>query len=448
MSRSRKARIPTEPVRARIESLTHDGRGVTHVDGKTVFVDGALAGEDVEFLYIARQRRYDEAKATQIFSASPDRVEPRCAYFGLCGGCSFQHLREDAQIEAKQKTLLENLEHIGRVTPKNILPPLTGPNWGYRRKARLAVKYVIKKERVLVGFREKHSHYVADVARCEVLHPSVGLLLPQLSALVASLSIKDQIPQIEVAIGDHATALILRHLAPLSDGDKVLLTEFARLHNFLFYLQPHGLDTVTLLWPEREALSSRLGALSYKLERHNVEFEFQPTLFTQVNADINISMVDRALECLDVQPQDQVLDLFCGLGNFTLPIARRAAHVVGVEGEAGLVQLARDNAARNGISNVEYHAANLAQDAMIYSWARRPFQKILLDPPRSGAFELVQQAALWKAPRVVYVSCNPATLARDAGVLVNEHGYKLHSAGVMDMFPHTAHVEAIAIFNK
>lgn len=441
MSRSRKAKIPTEPARASIESLTHDGRGVTHVDGKTVFVDGALAGEDVEFLYFERQRRYDAAKATQIFSASPDRVEPRCAHFSVCGGCALQHLRDTAQIEAKQKALLDSLEHIGHVTPKNILPPLTGPIWGYRRKARLAVKYVIKKERVLVGFREKHSHYVADIARCEVLHPSVGLILPQLSALVASLSIKDQIPQIEVAIGDHATALIVRHLAPLSEADRILLIEFARQHDIIMYGQLHGLDSVALLWPER-------GVLSYRLERHNLEFEFQPTLFTQVNSDINALMVDRAIECLDLQSQDQVLDLFCGLGNFTLPIARRAAHVVGVEGEAGLVQLARDNAARNGISNVEYHAANLAQDIQIYPWARRPFQKILLDPPRSGAFELVQQAAMWKAPRVVYVSCNPATLARDADVLVNQHGYKLRSAGVMDMFPHTAHVEAIAVFTR
>lgn len=440
MSKRRSA-LPTEPVRARIESLTHDGRGVTHIEGKTVFVDGALAGEVVEFQYIGRQRRYDEAKTLTVIEASADRVLARCAHFGVCGGCALQHVREAAQIEAKQKSLLDDLERIGRVKPKHVLPPLTGPSWGYRRKARLAVKYVIKKERVLVGFREKHSHYLADIANCEVLYPAVATLLPQLSTLVAALSIKEQIPQIEVAVGDNATALILRHLAPLHEADRQLLTGFAQQHAIHLYLQPKGPDSVMLLWPKQ-------GVLTYKLARHNVEFEFRPTLFTQVNAQMNAFMVDRALELLDVQAQDQVLDLFCGLGNFTLPIARRAAQVVGVEGDAGLVQAARDNAQHNAVSNVDYHASNLSENVMIYPWARQTYDKILLDPPRSGAHELVQQAALWSAPRVVYVSCNPATLARDAGVLVNERGYRLISAGVMDMFPHTAHVESIALFQK
>lgn len=440
MSKRRKP-LPTEPVRARIESMTHDGRGVTHVGGKTVFVDGALAGEAVEFQYIAQQRRYDEAKIIQVIEASEDRVTPRCAHFGVCGGCALQHVRPEAQIAAKQKALLDDLERIGHVKPRHVLPPLTGPNWGYRRKARLAVKYVIKKERVLVGFREKHSHYLADITHCDVLYPAVAQLLPQLTALVTDLSIKEQIPQIEVAVGDHATALIVRHLAPFSAADRILLTDFAQRHTIQLYLQPEGLESVTLLWPEQ-------GVLTYTLERHKVEFEFRPTLFTQVNAEMNAAMVDRALELLDIQPYDHVLDLFCGLGNFTLPIARRAAHVTGVEGDAGLVQTARENAQHNAITNVDYHASNLGEDVMIYPWARKTYAKVLLDPPRSGAHELVQQAALWTAPRVVYVSCNPATLARDAGVLVNERGYRLISAGVMDMFPHTAHVESIALFQK
>lgn len=437
----RRQPLPAEPVRARIESITHDGRGITHIDGKTVFVDGALAGEEVEFQYIGRQRRYDEAKAIQIIEASADRVTPRCAHFGVCGGCALQHVRPEAQISAKQKALFDDLERIGHVKPRHVLPPITGSSWGYRRKARLAVKYVIKKERVLVGFREKHSHYLADIAHCEVLHPAVAKLFPELAARVAALSIKEQIPQIEVAVGDNAIALIVRHLAPLSEADHALLTGFAQQHAIHLYLQSEGLDSVTLLWPEQ-------GVLTYRLERHSVEFIFRPTLFTQVNADINTLMVDRALELLDVQPQDHVLDLFCGLGNFTLPIARRAAHVAGVEGDAGLVQTASDNARHNAITNVDYHASNLSEDVMIYPWARKTYDKILLDPPRSGAHELVQQAALWTAPRVVYVSCNPATLARDAGVLVNERGYRLVSAGVMDMFPHTAHVESIALFQK
>lgn len=437
----RRPPLPTEPVRARIESLTHDGRGVTHIDGKTVFVDGALTGEEVEFQYIARQRRYDEGKTLRVIEASADRVTARCAHFGVCGGCALQHMRETAQIQAKQKTLLDDLERIGHVKPKHVLPALTGPSWGYRRKARLAVKYVIKKERVLVGFREKHSHYLADIANCEVLYPAVAKLLPQLSALVAALSIKEQIPQFEVAVGDNAIALIMRHLAPLSEADRALLAGFAQQHAIHLYLQAKGPDSIELLWPQRSVLS-------YRLERHNVEFEFRPTLFTQVNAEMNALMVDRALELLDLQPQDQVLDLFCGLGNFTLPIARRAAHGVGVEGDAALVQAARDNAQHNAIANVDYHVSNLNEDVMIYPWARKTYDKVLLDPPRSGAHELVQQAALWTAPRVVYVSCNPATLARDAGVLVHERGYRLVSAGVMDMFPHTAHVESIALFQK
>lgn len=437
----RRRNLPTELVRARIESLTHDGRGVTHVDGKTVFVDGALTGEEVEFQYFARQRRYDEAKTIQVIEASVDRMTPRCAHFGVCGGCALQHVRPEAQIAAKQKALLDDLERIGHVKPRHVLPPITGSSWGYRRKARLAVKYVIKKQRVLVGFREKHSHYLADIVHCEVLHPAVAKLLPELAVLVASLSVKEQIPQIEVAVGDNAIALIVRHLAPLSEADHAILADFAQRHAIHFYVQPEGLDSVTLLWPER-------GVLTYKLERHNVEFIFRPTLFTQVNADINALMVDRALELLDIQPQDHVLDLFCGLGNFTLPIARRAAHVAGVEGDSGLVQTARDNAQHNAVTNVNYHASNLGEDVMIYPWARKAYDKILLDPPRSGAHELVRQAALWTAPRIVYVSCNPATLARDAGVLVNEHGYRLISAGVMDMFPHTAHVESIALFQK
>jgi 23S rRNA (uracil1939-C5)-methyltransferase len=439
--RPRKQRLPTETLPAHIDALAHDARGIAHLDGKAVFVQGALPGEDAEFRYSARRNSFDEGFATEIRQPSPDRVEPRCPHFDLCGGCSLQHLDPTRQIDYKQSWLLDNLSRIGKVQPEQIFEPLTGPHWGYRRKARLGVKHVPKKGRVLVGFRERKSPYIADLTRCEVLHPRVGGLLTELGTLIQGLSIHNRLPQIEVAIGDEAVALSFRVLDPPTDADRAALIEFGRRHDIQVYLQPKGPETTHRLWPDQ-------ARLSYRLPAYDLELEFEPFHFTQVNADINRRMVDCALDLLDVAGEDRILDLFCGLGNFTLPLTRRASTVVGVEGDPALVAWAQRNAARNGIDNARFFVADLAGEIGEAPWAREPYDKILLDPPRSGALEALPQVAALRPCRLVYVSCHPATLARDAGELVNRYGYRLLGAGVMDMFPHTAHVESIALFEK
>ena len=424
---------------ADITNLTHDGRGVTHVAGKAVFVAGALAGERVRLRYAGKHRHYDEAVVEEILQASPDRVEPRCAHFGVCGGCALQHLDPLAQIVAKQRVLLENLERIGKLQPQEVLPPLTDSPWGYRRKGRLSVKYVEKKGRVLVGFRESNGRYVADIKHCDVLDPSVGGRIEAITALVESLEAKRDIPQIEIAAGDDLVALVFRHLKPLCDADTFALTQFAQTTGLGVFLQPGGLDSVAPLWPVDAQLSFRLPAF-------DVELEFRPLDFIQVNGGMNRRMIDHALALLDPQPTDRVLDLFCGLGNFTLPLARRAAHVTGVEGEAGLVRRAGDNARRNGIDNATFFSADLSADQRAAGWAKADYDRLLLDPPRSGADAILEYLPKRNVQRVVYVSCHPASLARDAAILVERHGFALKSAGVMDMFPHTAHVESIALF--
>ena len=437
--RTRRKRLP-EPVSGiTIESLGHDGRGVTHIDGKAVFIDGALPGEVVSFEYLTSRKKFDEGRVTEVQQASPDRVEPKCQHFGLCGGCSLQHMEAGAQIRAKQQVLLDNLRHIGKVEPETVLPPLTGQIWGYRTKGRLGAKDVIKKGRVLVGFREKRSPYVADLSRCEVLHPSVGEKVPALSALIEQLDAKARIPQIEVAVAETTTALVFRHLDPLTDGDLEKLKQFATDNNFRIYLQAAGPDSVQPLLPEDSSLSYRLAA-------QDIEIHFRPTDFTQINTGINEQMVARVLELLALDKSDRVLDLFCGLGNFTLPMARQAGLVVGVEGESGLVSRARENAVLNGIENATFHTANLMDDHIESSWVGEGYSKVLLDPPRSGAAEVLDMLGNVGPKRIVYVSCHPGSLARDAGILVNEKGYRLLAAGVMDMFPHTAHVESIALF--
>lgn len=440
MSRSERKPKP-EPITVVVESMSHDGRGVAHVEGKAVFVNGVLPGEEAVVVVQQRHKNFDEAQVVEVLRPAPDRVEPRCAHFGVCGGCGLQHLDAGAQIHAKQQILLENLKRIGKVMPEQVLPPLTGPHWGYRRRARLGVKYVHKKGKVLVGFREKQGRYLADLARCEVLHPSVGERLTELAALIRALDAFERIPQIEVAIGDAATALVFRNLDELNAGDTAKLKGFGESHDMQIYVQPGGPETVYPLWPEDVKLS-------YRLPEFGVELFFRPTDFTQVNAEMNRSMVSRAIELLDPQPHERVLDLFCGLGNFTLPLARRAAEVVGVEGDAALIDRARDNARHNGIANATFYVANLAEETATPPWAPHAFDKVLLDPPRTGAAEVLGQVVATGAGRIVYVSCNPATLARDAGVLVHEHGYRLVSAGVMDMFPHTGHVESIALFER
>jgi len=441
--RRRRQRLPEEPVTATIESLSHEGRGIARIEGKTVFVDNALPGETVRMRYRSVGKRFDAGIAEAVIAdPAPERVEPACAFYGLCGGCSLQHMAPEAQIRFKQQTLAEAFEHIGKVAPRHWLEPLTGPVWGYRQKARLGVRNVPKKGRVLVGFREKFSQYLADMRSCEVLDPRVGHRLEALSELIGSLEAKSRIAQIEVAIGDEQAALVFRNLDPLNEADQARLAAFGEQSGFQIWLQPGGPDTAQPLDPD-------VPPLEYALPEFNVRLRFRPTDFTQVNAEINRRMVGRALDLLAPEPGERVLELFCGLGNFSLPLARSGADIVAVEGEAGLVQRARENAERNGIDNVTFHVANLFEPDPDAPWLRgQHYDRILFDPPRSGAVEILPFVAATGARRLVYVSCNPATLARDAGILVHEHGYTLEQAGVMDMFPHTAHVESIALFTR
>jgi 23S rRNA (uracil1939-C5)-methyltransferase len=422
-----------------VTALAQDGRGVARPAGKTVFVAGALPGETVVAVRTRAHRRYDEADTVEVLTPSPDRVVPACAHFGTCGGCALQHLDGTRQVEAKQAHLAEQFARLGQVEPGRWLPALRGPSWGYRRRARLGVKYVMKKERVLVGFRERAKPYIADIRHCPVLAEPVGGMIEALAGLVGQLSVRERLPQFEVAVAETATALVARVLEAPTDADRALMADFAARHGIEFYLQPGGLDTV-------EPLAGPATPLEYTLPEAGVRIRFAPSDFIQVNAAINAQAVELALSLLEVGPDETALDLFCGLGNFTLPLAQRAARVVGVEGEAGLVERARGNARRNGIDNVEFHVADLSQDPGEAAWARQPCQRVLLDPPRAGAAAVLPLIGRMRPRRIVYVSCHPASLARDAGVLVNELGFRLAAAGVMDMFPHTAHVESIAVF--
>ncbi|HET8818131.1 MAG TPA: 23S rRNA (uracil(1939)-C(5))-methyltransferase RlmD [Xanthomonadaceae bacterium] len=444
------ARIDQAPFVADILDLSHDGRGVARrpeghpAAGKAVFVSGALPGERVLARPHPRSRHFDEAQVVEVLEASPERVPPRCVHFGTCGGCALQHLDDQRQIHAKQRTLLDNLERIGHVTTETVLPPLVDAAWGYRRKGRFSVRRVEKKGRTLVGFREQDPRFVADLSECHTVVPAIGERIGELSALIDSLDARSAIPQVEFIVGDGAgdhcgVALVFRHLDPLGPGDLARLEAFAREHRFAVFLQPGGIDSVHPLWPADPQLAFRLPCW-------DITLGFRPLDFIQVNAGLNEHMIARTLELLDVQPGDRVLDLFCGLGNFTLPLARVAREVVGVEGDAGLVARARDNAARNALPNARFHAADLAQDLRGESWMRAGFDRLLLDPPRSGADAVLKQLPLEGLRRIVYVSCHPGSLARDAGYLVRERGWKLRAAGVMDMFPHTAHVESIAMF--
>lgn len=440
----RRLRLPDGCFETEILDLTHDGRGLARIDGKAVFIHGALPGETVEFRYTGRHSQYDEGMVEWVMRPAPERVTPRCTHFDLCGGCSLQHLAAERQIDYKQQWLLANLTRIGRVEPEQILPPLTGPHWGYRHKARLGVKHVTAKGRVLVGFRERTKPFIADLQRCEVLHPRVGALLEPLGALIGQLSIHNRLPQIEVAVGDEAVALCFRILDPPTETDLARLIDFGQRHTLQIWLQPKGPDTVYPLWPEN-------AWLDYSLPDQDLGLAFLPQQFVQVNAELNRGMIRQALRLLEPAPEDRILDLFCGLGNFTLPLARHAGHVVGIEGALDLVEWAEQNARRNGIDNVEFHAMDLTADWSAQPWydCHGPgYDKVLLDPPRSGAAEAMPLIAGLRPRRILYVSCHPATLARDAGLLVHEHGYRLRRAGVMDMFPHTSHVESIALFER
>ena len=423
---------------ATVTALTHDAQGVVR-DGKAAFVSGALPGERIRFRRIRRHRQHDEAQLLDVLEPSAERVVPKCAHFGVCGGCALQHLSADAQLEMKQTELRENLERVGKVTPREWLAPLRGPVWNYRRRARLGSKFVTKKDRVVVGFRERLAPYVAEVHRCEVLAHPVGELVAALAAMLNELSIRHRIPQIETAVADNVVAMVLRVLDPPTSDDLSKLREFAKVHSVRFYLQSGGLDSVAPLDAGGEALR-------YGLPQFDLQLEFTPTDFVQINAQINQALVGRAVELLGLTPDSSVLDLFCGLGNFTLALARNAGRAVGVEGEKGLVERARHNASLNGIGNAEFHLADLGKplDPSL-PWLQQSYSHVLLDPPRAGASEVLASISRLNPQRVLYISCHPGSLARDLGLLVNEHGMSLVAAGVMDMFPHTTHVESMAI---
>lgn len=439
---SRRKKLSTDPVRVTIESLSHEGRGVTHINGKTIFVDEALPDEEMVIQYLRQHSRFNEAKILEVIKPSVDRITAKCDAYAVCGGCSFQHVNSQYQIEHKQKVMLEQLKHNGGVWPEEILTPLMGPAWRYRRKARLGVKYVEKKRKVLVGFREKRSPFIADIKRCEVLHPDVGTILEDLQVLIGRLSVYKYLPQIEVAVADNVTVLVFRHLRELTEEDVNLLKEFGINYNVSIYLQPEGIDSVKPISTENYK------ALVYSLDDYGLEFEFLPTDFIQINGDINKSMIKLTSELLEPDKEDNVLDLFCGLGNFSLPLARESSQVTGVEGNAGLIERAKYNAEKNKIKNVVFQVANLAEKDLQAGFVNNDYEKILLDPPRAGAIEIIDRLSFKKTQRIVYVSCNPATLARDAGVLVKGKGFRLQKAGVMDMFPHTSHVESIALFTR
>lgn len=462
MRRNRKQsrQLAPQPIQtAFIESLDQEGRGVAHVDGKTIFIDGALPQERVTYQSHHVKQTFEVANVVQVLKQSNQRVKPQCPHFGVCGGCKLQHLDFAAQVAAKQRLLENDFKHIGKVKPVNMLPPLYGPTWGYRHKARLSVKYVDKKQRVLVGFNEKATRFVSDMNSCEVLVPEVSALIQPLQEMILQLSLRDKIPQIELAVGEADTAdvqpvivLIFRIMAGLTTQDEQLLKAFADVHQVQVWTQTKGPDTIMPFYPNAAQLEAHGSKghgvqLQYSLPEFDLTYPFKPNEFTQVNPQINQVMIRRAMQLLSPQANETIADFFCGIGNFTLPIARSGAQVLGLEGLANLVERANESAQLNQIKHVKFGVADLFKmtESSLNELGR--FDKWLVDPPRDGAFELVKAITPDSAPkRIVYVSCNPATLARDAGVLVNEKGYTLAAAGVINMFPHTAHVESIALF--
>jgi 23S rRNA (uracil1939-C5)-methyltransferase len=437
-----------------VESLDLEGQGVAHnAEGKVVFIEGALPGEQAQVSVYRRKNQWEQATITALRRESSQRVSPRCRYFGVCGGCKMQHFHAGAQIATKQRALEDGLWHLSKVKPDQVLRPIEGPAWGYRYRARLSVRYVAKKGKVLIGFHERKSSYVADMNSCEVLPPRLSALLPAFAELIGSMEQRDRLPQIEVAVGDDTVALVLRHLEPLGEGDLRRLREFATEHAVQWWLQPKGPATV-------HPLDAQDCELSYRLPEFGITMRFKPTDFTQVNHQINRTLVARAISLLDPQPDERVIDWFCGLGNFTLPIATRAREVLGVEGSEALVARSRENAELNGLATkVSFAASNLFEIEATSLAALGAAEKWLVDPPREGAFALAKalvelaagesaQGARRLPSRIVYVSCNPATLARDAGLLVHQAGYTLSAAGAVNMFPHTAHVESIAVFDR
>jgi 23S rRNA (uracil1939-C5)-methyltransferase len=438
-----------------VESLDMEARGVGRTvnedgtPGKVIFVEGALPGERVTYLSYRRKPSFEQAEVVDVLRESVIRTKPQCQFFGTCGGCSMQHLDVRAQIAVKQRVLEDNLAHLAKLRPETVYRPIHGPSWGYRYRARLTVRYVAKKGGVLVGFHERKSSFIADMTSCEVLPPHVSAMLVPLRRLVEGLSIRERMPQIELAVGSTVTALVLRILEPINAADEQLLREFADAHNVQFWLQPQGPDSVTPFYP----LDARL---DYTLPEYNIRMPFKPTDFTQVNHQINRVLVGRALRLLAPSRTDRVLDLFCGIGNFTLPLARISKEVVGIEGSEVLTTRALANAGENGVAHhTSFACRNLFEVTADDMRALGHFDKFLIDPPREGALavskalaEIAQSGNGPLPKRIVYVSCNPSTLARDAGLLVHEAGYRLKGAGVVNMFPHTSHVESIALFER
>lgn len=441
-----------------IESLDMEGRGVGHLDnedgtpGKVIFVEAALPGEIVKFKSFRKKSKWEAAHMTALLRESSLRVKAKCTYFGVCGGCAMQHLEPSAQVAAKQRVLEDNLRFIGKVQASTLLRPIHGPNWGYRYRARLSVRYVVKKSTVLIGFHEKKSGFIADMKTCEILPPSVSAMLMPMRSMIAALSIRDQLPQIELALGDgpngKVIVMVLRVMASPTEEDKALLMAFADEWDVQWWLQSKGPDTAVPFYPNTHPLY-------YTLPEFGISMPFKPTDFTQVNHQINRVLVARALRLLDVQPTDRVADLFCGLGNFTLPLATLAQEVIGIEGSDALTERAMANSSHNQLeTKTQFFSRNLFTFTLEDLRALKKFDRMLIDPPREGAMEvcnaiasLMQLEPNQCPSRIVYVSCNPATLARDAGILV-EAGYVLSQAGVINMFPHTAHVESIAVFDR
>lgn len=436
--------LPVPGPVAVVESLDHEGRGVAHVGGKAIFIEGALPGERVVYASMRKKPSYEFARLERLLRASPARARPSCPHFGICGGCAMQHLEASAQVAAKQRILEDALWHLGRVRPEHVLPPIYGPSWGYRHKARLRARYVQAKGGVLVGFNEKASSYVAQMQQCEILPPHVSAMILPLQALIGGMTLRDRLPQIEVAVGEHTTVLVFRILAPLAASDEAALCAFADRHEVQVWVQPGGPDSAVPLHP------AMAPPLDYTLPEYDLVFPFMPTEFTQVNLAVNRMLVRRAMALLKPQPGERIADFFCGLGNFTLPIARSGASVLGMENSPALLQRARDNAVRNGLAALaQFREANLFGQTPEQLAALGRFDKWLVDPPRDGAVELIKAIGEESAPdRIVYVSCNPGTLARDAGILVQVKGYRVVAAGVANMFPHTAHIESIALFER
>jgi len=436
--------MSTTPAReAVIESLDHEGRGVSHVDGKTIFIDGALPGERVRFVSHRVKPRFEVADVERVLEACAQRVTPLCPHFGVCGGCSMQHLEATAQVAAKQRVLEDALWHLARARAGELYPPIVGPAWGYRYRARLTVRMVPSKGGLLIGFHERRSSYVAPMEECAILPPHVSAMLPRLRALIAGLSVADRLPQIEIAVGEGITVLVLRHLQPFTAADEARLADFARDEGVQVWGQLSGPDSARRLFP------AEAPGLAYTLPEFGVSMAFRPTDFTQVNMGINRLLMRRAMQLLDPRPGERIADLFCGLGNFSLPIAKLGARVLGVEGSDALVRRAGENARANGLeARSEFYAANLFEATEDSIAALGHLDKMLIDPPREGAVAVVKALGPAAPRRIVYVSCNPATLARDSAVLIHEKGYSLKGAGIANMFPQTSHVESIALFER